>query len=181
MPSEATSASVPRIGAELITGEAMRTRRRAEPIAFAIRCASSHRDPGRTRRACRPAGAVSMLAGVGDVARRPELLEVLAVAGRDAGESTVTMTFSSRVQESAVQFVEPVQTEAPSRTTYLWCMRSGTPGIAAVGKGLSLDRVGVRARRRRDRHLLRVVEVVREADGDAAFLRGDERAARRSR
>jgi hypothetical protein len=44
-------------------------------------------------------------------------------------------TFSSRVHESAVQFTEPVQTEALSRTTYLWCMRSGTPGIAAVGKG----------------------------------------------
>ena len=47
----------------------------------------------------------------------------------------MTITFSSRVHESAVQFVEPVQTEAPSRTTYLWCIRSGTPGIAAVGNG----------------------------------------------
>ena len=46
------------------------------------------------------------------------------------------MTFSSRVHESAVQFVDPVQ-EAASRTTYLWCIRSGTPGIAAVGKGIA--------------------------------------------
>src|SRR6476661_954106 len=44
-------------------------------------------------------------------------------------------TFSSRVHESAVQFVEPVQTQAASRTTYLWCIKSGTPGIASVGKG----------------------------------------------
>ena len=52
-----------------------------------------------------------------------------------SGESTVTTTFSSRVHESPVQFVDPVHTEAPSRTTYLWCMRSGTPGIATVGNG----------------------------------------------
>ena len=38
--SVATWASVPRIGPELITGEAMRIRRCAVPIAFAIRCAS---------------------------------------------------------------------------------------------------------------------------------------------
>ena len=43
------------------------------------------------------------------------------------------MTFSSRFHESLVQFVEPVSTDAPSRTTYLWCMRSGTPGMAFVG------------------------------------------------
>src|SRR4029079_18091137 len=55
-----------------------------------------------------------------------------AASSRD---STVTITFSSRVQESAVQLVEPVQTAAPSRITYLWCMRSGVPGIAAVGNG----------------------------------------------
>ena len=42
-------------------------------------------------------------------------------------------TFSSRVHESRVQFVEPVHTAAPSRTTYLWCMRSGSPGIARSG------------------------------------------------
>ncbi len=45
------------------------------------------------------------------------------------------MTFSSRCHESSVQFVEPVQTLAASRTTYLWCIRSGTPGIAFVGSG----------------------------------------------
>ena len=52
------------------------------------------------------------------------------------------MTFSSRVHESAVQFVDPVQTEAASRTTYLWCMRSGTPGIAAVGNGCASSASG---------------------------------------
>ena len=40
-PSEQTSASVPRIGPELSTGDAIRTRRFAWPIRFAIRCASA--------------------------------------------------------------------------------------------------------------------------------------------
>ena len=43
------------------------------------------------------------------------------------------MTFSSRVHESSVQFVDPVQTAPASRTTYLWCMRSGSPGIGRRG------------------------------------------------
>ena len=38
--------------------------------------------------------------------------------------------FSWREKESSVQFSEPVQTVAPSRTTYLWCIRSGMPAIA---------------------------------------------------
>ena len=45
------------------------------------------------------------------------------------------MKFSWRVQESVVQLVEPDQTAAPSRTTYLWCIRSGMPGMPQVGKG----------------------------------------------
>ena len=40
-PSEQTSASVPRIGPELSTGEAIRIRRFAWPIRFAIRWASA--------------------------------------------------------------------------------------------------------------------------------------------
>ena len=53
-----------------------------------------------------------------------------------AGEpSTRTITFSWRLQESSVQLVDPVQTSAASRTTYLWCIRSGMPGIARVGMG----------------------------------------------
>ena len=36
-----TSASVPRIGPELSTGEAIRIRRLARPSRFAIRCASA--------------------------------------------------------------------------------------------------------------------------------------------
>ena len=42
-------------------------------------------------------------------------------------------TFSWRVQESSVQFIEPVQTASPSRTAYLWCIRSRQPGIGLTG------------------------------------------------
>jgi hypothetical protein len=52
------------------------------------------------------------------------------------------ITFSSRVHESEVQFIEPVHTAAWSRTMYLWCMRSGSPGMAAVGNGSDSIRLG---------------------------------------
>ena len=65
MPSPATWASVPRIGPELITGEATRTRRVAVPIAFAMRCASFSPRPGqnqaRTLVPSTSTGAVSTL------------------------------------------------------------------------------------------------------------------------
>src|ERR1700687_1535393 len=52
-------------------------------------------------------------------------------------DGILRMTFSSRVQESFVQFMEPVQTVAASvaasRTMYLWCIRSGMPEMGLVG------------------------------------------------
>ena len=47
----------------------------------------------------------------------------------------IAIRFSSRAQASSVQLVEPVQTVSPSRTTYLWCIRSGTPGMPRVSTG----------------------------------------------
>ena len=52
-----------------------------------------------------------------------------------AQPSTRTITFSWRLHESSVQFVEPDQTSVASRTTNLWCIRSGMPAIARVGTG----------------------------------------------
>src|SRR5947209_14427911 len=46
---------------------------------------------------------------------------------------TTTITFSSRVHESSVQFTDPVHTDSPSRTTNFWCMRLGMPGMARAG------------------------------------------------
>ena len=47
------------------------------------------------------------------------------------------MMFSSRVQESLVQFIEPLQTVAralaASRTMYLWCISAGTPATGRAG------------------------------------------------
>jgi hypothetical protein len=54
------------------------------------------------------------------------------------------MTFSSRLHESLVQFVDPVRTVAgavpTSRTTYLWCIRSGIPGTGLICTPIDLSR-----------------------------------------
>ena len=65
-------------------------------------------------------------------------------AAATAGDSTVTITFSSRDQESSVQFADPVQTAPPSRTTYLWCIRSGIPGIALLATSSSCGSISTR-------------------------------------
>src|SRR4029079_11135987 len=57
-------------------------------------------------------------------------------------DCTMTIAFSSRVQESSVQFVEPLHTASRSRTTYLWCIRSGQPGTPAVSNGRDSINVG---------------------------------------
>ena len=56
-------------------------------------------------------------------------------AAASSAERTTVTRFSWSVQESVVQLVDPVQTASPSRTTYLWCIRSGMPGMPAVGNG----------------------------------------------
>src|SRR5947209_9324955 len=63
-------------------------------------------------------------------------LKFAAKSAAMSPDSTVTMTFSSRLHESLVQLVEPVSTAGAgmpaSRTTYLWCIRSGTPGTGLI-------------------------------------------------
>ena len=54
-------------------------------------------------------------------------------AAASFGDSTTAITFSWRDHESSVQLAEPVQTVSPSRTTYLWCIRSGIPAIGRCG------------------------------------------------
>ena len=79
---------------------------------------------------------------------------------RSRATRRVTMTFSCRDHESSVQFVDPAQTASPSRTTNLWCMRSGTPAIRACLDRERLDRLGRGLRRRRHRDRPRVGDVV---------------------
>ena len=84
------------------------------------------------------------------------------------------MTFSWRDHESSVQFVDPAHTASPSRTTNLWCMRSGTPATAACLEGQRLDRLGRGLRRRGHRDRPRVGDVVDEADSDSALHRREQ-------
>ena len=86
-----TSASVPRIGPEVITGEQMRMRFRAEAIERDIACTSFS---AAARTEVRPharavgerrASAVEMRPEVATTGLLPELLEVLRVVGRELG------------------------------------------------------------------------------------------------
>ena len=63
-------------------------------------------------------------------------------AARAGASSATSTTFSWSVHESVVQFIEPVHTDSPSRTTYLWCIRSGMPGMPQVGNGIASSSSG---------------------------------------
>src|SRR2546427_2872681 len=128
------SASVPRIGPEVMTGEQTRMRFCAEAIDRDIAWTSLRLRPGQKYGRTRvPSGT-----DVHGHELRPERAttglshspwKLSAKSAAISPEATVNITFSSRFHESFVQFVEPVSTSAASRTTYLWCIRSGTPGI----------------------------------------------------
>ena len=139
LPSAATSASVPRIGADEITGEATRTRRSAPPMRSAIRCASFSPRFGENHvRTCASPTRIASVATLPDAATFRFFHSCAKSSWKRIAtpvDSTTTMTFSSRVHESSVQFVDPLQTASRSRTTYLWCIRSGHPGTAAVSNG----------------------------------------------
>ena len=94
-----------------------------------------------------------------------------------AGEWTIATTFSCRDHESSVQFSDPVQTDSPSRITYLWCIRSGMPAIAFPSTGSVAISVGVGLGRRRHRDRVRVVDVVGESRLHAARGGPPERVA----
>ncbi len=122
-PSAATSAMLPRIGPDVITGEATRTRRSAELTAWAIRCASLSPRFGENQ--VRTGASPTR---IGSVGTRPDAttFRFFHSCAKSSWnriamplDSTTTMTFSSRDQESSVQFVEPLHTASRSRTTYL--------------------------------------------------------------
>ena len=142
VPRWPSSARVPSIGAEVITGEAIRTRRRAEPIADAIACASSAPWPGVNQaRAVVPLSSSnargSTLPERSTSRCSQSSAKFAAYAPASGPDSTATSTFSCRVQESTVQFADPVSTAARSRTAYLWCIRSGIPGTGRASIGSS--------------------------------------------
>ena len=120
----------------MITGEQIRTRS-ACPIFFAIRCVSASAKPGvnhgltRVPSTSTGRGSAKPLCSTSPVFQSSSKSIVNAFAS--SGESIVTITFSWRDHESSVQFIDPVQTDSPSRTTNLWCIRSGMPAIAFSG------------------------------------------------
>src|SRR5215208_1892500 len=83
-PSDTSCARVASTGAAVITGEQIRTRRRARAMCFAIR-AEAGREPGTHGRSVQAERDRVDEAAAGDLPRRPELLEVRCVAGGDLG------------------------------------------------------------------------------------------------
>ena len=143
--SPTTSASVARIGPDVSTGDAMRIRF-ARPSASEIRCTSFSarfgQNHGRTVAPSTVTGSPATLPLFSTSRCCQSCSKSCSYAAAIPGEGTRTITFSSRDHESFVQFVEPVQTASPSRTTYLWCIRSGTPGMPRVGSGIDSSSCG---------------------------------------
>jgi len=137
--STSTQSSERRIGPAVSSGLAMRTRRRARAIAAAIRFDRSGPWPGQNhgRTGTRPTPNVRTGSAPEPSTRRRRQRSSKSAryAAATPRSRTRRITFSWRSHESIVQFVEPVSTASPSRTTNLWCMRSGSPGIARVGNG----------------------------------------------
>src|SRR5205823_9351109 len=118
------SASVPRMGPEVITGEHTRMRLRADAMDRDIECTSFRARPGQkyTRSPVPSASCTQPWFTRPDVATTgccQSCSKSCVYALARSGEATVKMTFSSRVHESLVQLVDPLSTAAPSRTTYL--------------------------------------------------------------
>src|SRR5581483_417248 len=113
----------------------MRMRRCARPIACAIRCERSGPCAGvnQTRTSPCQTGSTAPLPATSSAAT--SCAKSRAYAAATSGDETIATTFSWRDHASSDQLSEPVQTVSPSRTTYLWCIRSGTPGTAVASTG----------------------------------------------
>ena len=121
---------------------------RGDPVGELAPAAGA--EPGPHERVADAHGGRLEVAGVLDVALAPQLLERRARRpARAAAETAVTMTFSWRVHESSVQFVEPHHSAAPSRTANLWCMRSPRAVDQPHVRAGRREQVGPRLRRRR--------------------------------
>ena len=136
-PSSIRSASADSTGATVSTGEQIRTRRSARRMCLAIRRDSASPKPGVNHARILVS---STRTGFGSTKPLRSTMpfdqsssKFLVKLPASFSDSTIAITFSCRDHESSVQFVEPVQTVSPSRTAYLWCMRSGIPAIGRWG------------------------------------------------
>jgi hypothetical protein len=101
------------------SGVAIRTRRRAAPIRLAILCDSSGPRPGQNQGRMPSTGALSKLPELPIRPPSQSCSKLRVNAAATPGDSTVATAFSWRVNESSVQFIEPVHSAARSRTAYL--------------------------------------------------------------
>ncbi len=93
------------------------------------------------------------------------------------------MTFSQRVHESSVQFVEPVQTVSAVTDRVLVVHEVGNAGDRLRGHLEAVDQARLAAGRREDGRRLLAVEVEGEPDRDTSLLcfddgAGDDRGSR---
>ena len=95
--------------------------------------------------------------------------------GEPLGAETRTTTFSCRVHESSVQFIEPVQTSRAVADAVLVVHQVGDRRRWRASRREGLDRLRPRLGRRRHRDRSRVGDVVDEPDADATLVRGEQR------
>ena len=175
-PSATTCASVPSTGPVVITGEQIRTRRRASRMRFAMLhgevLAVTGREPGAQRRRCQR-GSTKPLRATSPVCHSCSKSSVNALA--IASSCTTATTFSCRVHESSVQLSEPVQTVALVADDELVVHQVGDAGDRLSLDGEAGDQQHVRLGRRRHRDRVRVVDVVGEAHAHATVGRAAHR------
>ena len=172
LPSEITCASEPSTGAVVITGEQIRTRRRALAIAFAIRCERPSPWPGvnHVRTWWSPTGTgVVSTKPLFSTSAGPQSSSKFAVKrggelGRRGGHDDVLLP-RERV-------LGPVHRPGPDgfavADDVLVVHQVGHAGDRPGRDAERRDQLGVRLRRRRHRDRVAVVDVVEEADRDSA-------------
>mgnify|MGYP003694283217 CR=1 FL=1 len=182
-PSEIRSRAPTAPAPTVSTGEQMRTRRCARLIALRDpprqRLAEPGREPGTHLVPAMPHRIGLDEAAVLDDPFRPELArsrpcKSAASFGRlRRSRSRSPAATTNRRSSSST----PSRPSAPSRTAYLWCIRSGIPAIGRCGTPQRRDQLDVRLRGRRHRDRVAMADVVDHPDSDAARRRGLDRPA----
>ena len=178
--STSTQSSARRIGPAVSSGLAMRTRRlgagdRGADAPRQVRAVAGA-EPRADRHAADAVGAHRIRARAVDAAAPPQVVEVRAVGGGDAGVlRRAGCTFSWRSHESSVQFVEPVSTGRAVAHDELVVHEVRLAGDRAGRQRERLDQGRLGLRRRRVLGVAGAVVVVGQAHVDAAPRGADER------
>ena len=136
--------------------------------------AALRREPGANRPSVDGHGRRVDLAAPLDVARLPQLLEVLAEALGDA----FRLDDRDQVLLPRPRVVRPVRRPGPHRRPVAddeLVVHQIGPALDTDGpEGKRFDELGLGLRRRRDRDAVRAIEVVEQANVDTALVRTDE-------